>query len=233
MLQEYISQNPTSKLKDVVVKLLYDQVVNLELKPGSKLNINQLASNLGISRTPVAEAVMELMNIGLVVNKSGSSGYYVMELNMTDMIDLYRVRSAIECEAASLCTERANPEVIDRLEALAHDFEQCALARDNIGMTESDMPFHRLIVESSKDSYLIKCYDSLVPYLNMYQVSMVRAIAFDKENPWYPSVIYNHTAIVSAIKMHIPELAREAMESHVSASLNYSTYSKNNSLFQY
>ena len=53
----------------------------------------------------------------------------------------------------------------------------------------------------------------------------------DRDNPWYSSVIYNHEAIASAIKMHIPELARTAMKDHINASLNYSSYTKNNILF--
>jgi DNA-binding FadR family transcriptional regulator len=65
----------------------------------------------------------------------------------------------------------------------------------------------------------------------MYQKAMTRAVATDRENPWYSTVIYNHEAIASAIKMHIPELARTAMKDHINASLNYSSYTKNNILF--
>lgn len=233
LLQQYISDNPQSKLKDVVVKLMYDQIINLSILPASKLNINQLAQNLGISRTPVAEAVGELMDRGLIVTREDNPGYYVMTLNMNDMIDLYRVRTALECEAAAVCTERASEETIKQLEEMAKDFTNCAMDRDSEGMTEADMPFHRLVVDSSHDPYLIKCYDLMVPYLSMYQKAMTRAVATDRENPWYPSVIHNHEAIASAIRMHIPDLARTAMKDHINASLNYSTYTKNNTLFNY
>lgn len=233
LLQQYISSNPQSKLKDVVVKLMYDQIINLNILPATKLNINQLAQNLGISRTPVAEAVGELMDKGLIVSREDTPGYFVMNLNMNDMIDLYRVRTALECEAAAVCTERASAETIKRIEEMAKDFTNCAMARDQEGMTDADMPFHRLIVDSSYDPYLIQCYEQMLPYLSMYQKAMTRAVATDKDNPWYPSVIYNHESIASAIKMHIPELAKTAMKDHINASLNYSTYTKNNSLFSY
>ena len=62
LLQQYIKANPKWKLKDVVVQLMYDQIINLKILPATKLNINQLAQSLGISRTPVAEAVGELMH---------------------------------------------------------------------------------------------------------------------------------------------------------------------------
>lgn len=233
LLQKYIKQNPKWKLKDVVVQLMYDQIINLDILPATKLNINQLAQNLGISRTPVAEAVGELMEKGLIVTREDNAGYFVMNLNMNDMIDLYRVRTALECEAAAVCTERASKEVIRKLEELALDFTHCAQERNQEGMTDADMPFHRLIVDSSYDPYIIKCYDLMVPYLSMYQKAMTRSVASDRDNPWYPSVIYNHEAIATAIKMHIPELARTAMKDHIQSSLNYSSYTKNNSLFQY
>ena len=111
-LQQYIDKSPFSKLRDVVAQLLYDQIISLDILPGTKLNINQLAANLGISRTPVAEAVAQLHERGFVVTKPDAPGYFVLDLSMNDMINLYRVRAAIECEAAALCTERASAEVI-------------------------------------------------------------------------------------------------------------------------
>jgi DNA-binding GntR family transcriptional regulator len=224
-LQKYLDQNPFAKLRDVVAQLLYDTIISLDIIPGTKLNINQIAANLGISRTPVAEAVAQLCERGFVVTRPDASGYFVLSLSMGDMINLYRVRTAIECEAAALCTERASSAVIAQLDTLANEFRDCVIKKDNRGMIETDMPFHSLIVNSSEDPYVIKCYNLLLPNLTMYQSSMVEFISSSKDNPWSSSVIYNHTAIVSAIKMHIPDLARQAMSDHVTASLNYTMFS--------
>jgi DNA-binding GntR family transcriptional regulator len=224
ILQKYLDENPFAKLRDVVAKLLYDEIISLDILPGTKLNINQIAANLGISRTPVAEAVAQLCEKGFVVSRSDSPGYYVLNLSMSDMINLYRVRAAVECEAAALCTERASSAVVAQLETLANEFRDSVIKKDNRGMIETDMPFHSLIVNSSEDPYIIKCYNLLLPNLTMYQSSMVEFISSSRDNPWSSSVIYNHTAIVSAIKMHIPDLARQAMSDHVSASLNYTMF---------
>jgi DNA-binding GntR family transcriptional regulator len=224
-LQKYLDQNPFAKLRDVVAQLLYDEIISLDIMPGTKLNINQIAANLGISRTPVAEAVAQLCERGFVVTRPDASGYFVLSLSMSDMINLYRVRAAIECEAAALCTERASSAVIAQLDTLANEFRDCVIKKDNRGMIETDMPFHSLIVNSSEDPYVIKCYNLLLPNLTMYQSSMVEFISSSKDNPWSSSVIYNHTAIVAAIKMHIPDLARQAMSDHVTASLNYTMFS--------
>lgn len=232
-LQKYLDQNPFAKLRDVVAQLLYDEIICLDIIPGTKLNINQIAANLGISRTPVAEAVAQLHEKGFVVTRPDASGYFVLSLSMGDMINLYRVRAAIECEAAALCTERASSAVIAQLDTLANEFRDCVIKRDNRGMIETDMPFHSLVVNSSQDPYIIKCYNLLLPNLTMYQSSMVEFISTTKDNPWSSSVIYNHTAIVSAIKMHIPDLARQAMADHVSVSLNYTMFRDGANSFQF
>jgi DNA-binding GntR family transcriptional regulator len=224
-LQKYLDQNPFAKLRDVVAQLLYDEIISLDIMPGTKLNINQIAANLGISRTPVAEAVAQLCERGFVVTRPDAGGHFVLDLSMSDMINLYRVRAAIECEAAALCTERASSAVIAQLDTLANEFRDCVIKKDNHGMIETDMPFHSLIVTSSRDPYVIKCYNLLLPNLTMYQASMVEFISSSKDNPWSSSVIYNHTAIVAAIKMHIPDLARQAMSDHVTASLSYTMFS--------
>ena len=62
-LKKYISENPDAKLRDLVTKLLYDDIVELRITPGSKLNVNQIAASLGISRTPVAEAIGKLAEV--------------------------------------------------------------------------------------------------------------------------------------------------------------------------
>ena len=102
-LKQYMDASPDAKLRDLVMKLLYDEIVGLRIAPGSKLNVNQIASSLGISRTPVAEAIGSLSEIGFVVTRPGQAGNFVLELSLPDMINLYQVRDAIECQAAALC----------------------------------------------------------------------------------------------------------------------------------
>lgn len=224
-LQLYLENSPSSKLRDVVAQMLYDEIVSLNIAPGTKLNVNSIASGLGISRTPVAEAIVSLSERGFVCTRSSASGYFVIDLNLSDMIDLYDVRAAIECEAAALCTERVSDQTILELEELANDFKNCVIRKDTSGMIATDMPFHSLIVSSCGNRYIQKCYEMLLPNLTMYQSSMIKFISNGAENPWSSSVIYNHSAIVSAIKMHIPDLAKQAMADHVSSSLNYTMFS--------
>jgi DNA-binding GntR family transcriptional regulator len=226
-LEGYLEKNPFTKLSDVVTQILYDEIVVLDIPPASKLNINQLASDLGISRTPVVEAINRLQAIGFVETRPKSSGFYVADMNLRDMIDLYDARAAIECEAAALCAEKAVPEAISKMDGLALEFKKAIPKRDGKTLKETDMPFHRLIVDSCGNRYLIRSYNELLPNLTMYQGSWIKFINPDKENPWSSQVVHQHGAIVSAIKLRIPDLARQAMAAHIKSSLNFVAYSDN------
>ena len=95
------------------------------------------------------------------------------------------------------------------------------------GMKDTDMPFHRMIIDFCGNTYLKRSYDQLVPYLTRYQASMLEFIArvSNDNNPWLASVRYNHTAVVSAIRMRLPEMAKQAMSQHIAESLNFTSLS--------
>ena len=226
-LQRYMEAEPGAKLKDLVMKLLYDEIVSLRILPGTKLNVNQLAASLGVSRTPVAEAVAGLVEVGFVVNRPGQSGSFVLDLNMVDMINLYQVRNAIESEAAALCAYAAGDTVVRELTMLAEAFKTSVDGRDIRGMRETDMPFHRLIIHSCGNPYLVQSYEAIVPKLTMYQASMIEFVGQqgNESNPWFSSVKYNHISVVSAIRLRQPELARQSMADHIHTSLNFTSLS--------
>ena len=226
-LRQYMEADPDAKLRDLVKKLLYDEIVGLRITPGSKLNVNQIAASLGISRTPVAEAITSLAEIGFVVSHPGQPGSFALDLSLTDMIDLYRVRDAVESTAAALCAYRADDAVVRELSLLAEAFKESVEARDIRGMKDTDMPFHRLIIESCGNPYVMQSYEQILPKLIMYQASMLEFIgrSTNRSNPWLPNVKYNHTSVVSAIRMRLPELARQTMSDHVTSSLSFTSLS--------
>ena len=226
-LQQRITENPDSKLRDVVTDMLYEAIISLKIAPGTKLNVNQLALSLGISRTPVAEAITNLTNRGFIVSRPGHNGSYVLDLNLVDMTNLYRVRSAIESEAAALCAYTAGDSIIRELSLLADAFKESVINRDIQGMKDTDLPFHKLIVASCDNPYVRQSYEVILPKLTMYQSSMLNFIANSDSttNPWIPKVTFNHHSVVSAIRMRMPELARQAMMDHVDCSLSFTTTS--------
>lgn len=226
IIDSYLEKNPFIKLSEIVADVIYDEIIGLNIPPSSKLNINQIANELGVSRTPVVEAMVALQEIGFVETRPNINGFYVTDMNLRDLLELYSARSAIECEAAALCAENASPENIEQLEALATAFQKAIPMRDSQALHETDLPFHQLIIESCGNKYLIRSYNELLPNLRMYQRSWTKFISPEKNNPWASKVLHQHLAIVSCIKMHIPSLAKQSMEEHIKSSINFVAYSE-------
>ena len=226
-LNRQIEEHPDAKLKDLVVQMLYDDIISLKIPPGTRLNVNQLAAALGISRTPVSEAVGSLAEMGFVVNPPDQQGSFVLDLSMPDMISLYQVRVAIESEAAYLCAYNADDPTIRELTRLSDAFRDSVTMRDIRGMRDTDMPFHQMIIDACGNAYLKRSYEQIRPYLTRYQASMLEFIGrkSNSGNPWLSSVKYNHTAVVSAIRMRLPDLARQSMADHVTSSLSFTSMS--------
>lgn len=227
-LQECLDRNPFAKLGDVVADLLFDEIVSLSLAPSTKLNINNISKELGISRTPVTEAINQLCSIGFVEIRPNTSGYYVSALTMEELINLYNARAAIESEAAYLCAETAGYDVIAGLENMASEFKRAFQRRDSRALKEVEMPFHRLIIDNCGNKYLQSCYEQLLPPLTRYQNYYTEFIDTDVDNPWSNRCAHQHSAIVSAIKMHMPELARQLMNEHIRTGINQAALSYDN-----
>lgn len=227
-LQKMIESQPDAKLKDLVAQLLFDDIISLKLAPGLRLNVNQIASIMGISRTPVVEAIAVLVESGFVVNRPEQSGSFVLELSLHDMISLYQVRNAIESEAAYLCAYNAEDSTIRELTRLSDAFRDSVIMHDIHGMKDTDMPFHQMIIDACGNPYLKRSYEQIRPYLTRYQASMLEFIgrASNDQNPWLSNVKYNHTAVVSAIRMRLPDLARQSMADHVASSLSFTSMSR-------
>ena len=77
-----MDKHPEAKLKDLVIRLLYQDIISLQLPPGARLNTNQIASQLGISRTPVSEAIASLTEMGFVVSHPDQPGSFVLDLSL-------------------------------------------------------------------------------------------------------------------------------------------------------
>ncbi len=229
-LQERLQQNPVAKLGDVVADLLFDEIVSLNLVPPTKLNINNISKELGISRTPVTEAINKLVAIGFVEVRPNASGYYVSPLTMSELIELYNARAAIESEAAYLCAETASFDLIAGLENYASEYKRAFQRRDKEALKAVEMPFHKMIMDHCGNKYLAECYERLLPALTRYQNYYTQFVDTDTDNPWSEKIVHQHAAIVSAIKMHMPDMARSLMNEHIRSAISQASFSYDNAI---
>ena len=179
-------------LRDVVFEHLRNSILKGKLKPKEGLMEVQLAQQLGVSRTPVREAIRKLELEGLVV-MIARKGAYVADLSVKDILDVIEVRSVLEGLATSLAAERMTAEEVEELELISYNFKRSFENKDKIGMIEKDMEFHDAILRASRNPKLLQITQGL-----QEQVQRFRITYFSEYNQ-SENLLKEHQDILNAI----------------------------------
>ncbi|MDH5344613.1 MAG: GntR family transcriptional regulator [Gammaproteobacteria bacterium] len=149
-------------LIDSVYARLRDMILANVLRPGQKLIDRDLAEQLGVSRTPVREALGRLAMMGLVETRS-RRGYYVRQYSAEDVSDLYEFRRILEVSAARLAAQNAQPEHVRKFRRILDELD--ALAANGLNRTKSvelDLEIHDLIAAASGNASLHEAIRNLM-----------------------------------------------------------------------
>ncbi len=147
-------------LRDVVFESIRAAIISGDLKPGERLMEVQLANKLGVSRTPVREAIRKLELEGLVV-MIVRKGAYVAGLSIKDITNVLELRGALEGLAAGLAAGRITDEEIAELQAIAIDFDKALLSDDMEQMVIKDVEFHDKIFKATRNERLVQITNNL------------------------------------------------------------------------
>ena len=146
-------------LRDVVFENLRSAILEGKLKSGQRLMEVQLAEQLGVSRTPVREAIRKLELEGLVVMLP-RKGAYVANISVKDLMDVLEIRASLEGLGASLAAERRTEEDIKNLEEIEEEFEQAVITQDIDMLLKKDIEFHECIFKAANNKKLEKMINS-------------------------------------------------------------------------
>ncbi|MDI6600379.1 MAG: GntR family transcriptional regulator [Thermoanaerobacteraceae bacterium] len=195
-------------LRDLVFEYMKESIISGEFKPGERLMEVQLASKLGVSRTPIREAIRKLELEGLVIMVP-RKGAYVSDLSQKDILEVFEVRTALEGLAASLAAERMSNEELHMLTNIMEKFRECVDKSDENGIIEADTEFHNLIFQTTRNDRLIQINNNLQEQLKRFRIRYLET--YKRPNKLIPE----HEKIVEAIKKRTPETARKAAERHL------------------
>lgn len=157
-----IAATKSEPLIDSVYARLRDLILSNDLRAGQKLVDRDLAEQLGVSRTPVREALGRLAMMGLVEARS-RRGYYVKQYTAEDMTDLYEFRRILEVSAARLAAQNAKPEHLHEFERLLAESEKLAENPTNHAKTvEIDLKIHDLVARASGNESLHQAIRNLM-----------------------------------------------------------------------
>ena len=195
-------------LRDVVFSTLREAILKGELQPGERLMELQLASKLGVSRTPIREAIRMLEQEGLAVTMP-RKGAEVARMTLKDMEDVLEVREALDELAARIACAKINDEQLENLKSIRDEFKKSLDSGDVKKIAEEDVRFHDAIYEATDNAKLIALTNNIREQMYRYRVEYLK----DQNN--YPILIAEHDAIVNALEQRDKEMVTAEMHTHV------------------
>lgn len=208
-----ILQQDNGPLRVQVFKAIENAVLNGEFKAGDSLNELKISSELGVSRTPVREALMQLELEGLVKNIP-NKGAVVIGVSEKDIEDIYAVRIRIEGLAAKLCAENISEEELDALQKIV-DLQEFYLSKNDAEQIwRLDGDFHKLIYNASQNRPLRFMLSNFHNYIKRARDISVHAEGRAEKT------VSEHKAILEAVKNKDGELAELLTARHIANAKN-------------
>lgn len=161
--------NEYMPLRDVVFKTLRQAILKGDMVPGERLMEIQLAKKLGVSRTPIREAIRKLELEGLVtmVPRKGAEVAGITEKNLRDVLE---VRRALEELAIELACERIHEDMVTELVAAERDFKDATAGSDAIKIARMDEKFHDIIFQATENDKLVQMLNNLREQMYRYRL---------------------------------------------------------------
>ena len=195
-------------LRDVVFNTLRKAILKGDLKPGERLMEIALAEKLGVSRTPIREAIRKLELEGLVV-MAPRKGAKVASITERDLNDVLEVRKGMEELAIRLACERITPEQLDELDKVEKKFSNLIDSENLTELAEVDVEFHDIIYAATNNKRLIQLLNNLREQMYRYRIEYLKDSAVRRQ------LAKEHKYIFEALRTHDKERALRYVYVHI------------------
>ena len=195
-------------LRDVVFNTLRRAILRGELKPGERLMEITLADKLGVSRTPIREAIRKLELEGLVV-MAPRKGAKVASITERDLNDVLEVRKGMEVLAISLACKRITGEELEKLETIEQSFQKLIESGNLTELAEMDVKFHDTIYQATNNQRLVQLLNNLREQMYRYRMEYLKHIAVRR------TLAEEHKAICRALRERDEQQAEEYVSIHI------------------
>jgi DNA-binding GntR family transcriptional regulator len=189
-------------LREDVHALLRERIVQGAIPPGGRLQDVQLAAELGVSRTPVREALLRLESEGLV-ESDPNRGFFVAPLSRQDVLEIYPIVWALECLALDSCEPLTSPQI----QALRQiNAEMAAVSDDPLHRQEFDLRWHETLLESCPNVRLKELLAALKQIVRRYECVYMGDSARVRRS------VRDHAEILESLVKKKRDLARRLLE---------------------
>ncbi len=203
-----LQMNEYLPLRDVVFQTLRQAILRGELKPGERLMEIHLAQKLGVSRTPVREAIRKLELEGLVL-MIPRKGAVVAEITISDLEDVLEVRTVLEEMAVRHACRRITQDQLAELRRLSDEFKRSLSADDVVLCAQADVNFHEAIYRSNGNRRLIQILNNLREQMYRYRMEYLK----DKQS--HGLLVREHEEILHALEVRDEEQAARVTCRHI------------------
>jgi DNA-binding GntR family transcriptional regulator len=195
-------------LRVIVYEELKMRILKGEIAPGQRLMEVETSEELGVSRTPVREAIKKLEKEGLVVVEP-RRGTYAAQISDNDLIEILEVRESLEALAAQYAAKRMKATQKEKLKSLAEKYNKAVKDGKLTMMIKYDTEFHRILAEGSNNKTLINLIDQLRELLLRFRYLYYDNTARAEKNP------AEHQRIIDAIMDGDEKAAHDATLAHI------------------
>ena len=208
MHQFEVNMDEYLPLRDVVFKTLRQAILKGELEPGERLMEIQLAERLGVSRTPIREAIrkLELEGLVLMIPRRGAEVANISEKNLRDVLE---VRRSLEELAIDLACQRIQEEELETLREAQKEFAAAVAAGDAMEIAQTDEKFHEIIYSGTGNQKLMQILSNLREQMYRYRLEYI------KDANKRQIILVEHEQILKALSLRHVQEARLAVREHI------------------
>lgn len=194
-----------------VYEAVKELAVDYRLKPGERVNEVELAGRLGVSRTPVREALNRLARDGFM-SWTPNRGFYARDISPESVQELYELRAAIERAAFRLACQRGSDGEIADAIAIWQDNSELGPSTDWVTVAQADEAFHLAVARLSKNERMLAALESVNSLIRFFR-------RIDLESTRRRSSTYaEHAAIIDCLRRRDAEFGGELVERHITLS---------------
>lgn len=209
-MQDYLQadMNEFLPLRDVVFNTLRQAILTGELKPGERLMEIHLANKLGVSRTPIREAIRKLELEGLVtmIPRRGAEVAQITEKSMNDVLE---VRRALDALCVELACDRITEDGLESLKQACIGFEAAIKTKDAKKIAQADVALHDIIVQATGNQRLIQLVNNLSEQMYRYRFEYI------KDTKQHENLVEEHRIIYESILKKDKATAAWAARTHI------------------
>ena len=196
-------------LTEVTAAKIRNAIISGELPLGSKLSEQRLADTLGVSRSPVRDALAALQSEGLV-RVSPKRGSFVFTPDLRDVDELCEHRAVLETAALRMGINRNHAHLLEQMDRAVRAMDRALAGSDAIGYSTGDRQFHRAIIEGCGNRSLIKAYNHTISPVKALRTHLFTIMDEDTDRS-----MRQHVAILAACRSGDADLAVTLLEEHI------------------